>query len=324
MKKIYLIVAFLLIFSVPVMAQDRMEKLILAGPRGPVTTPLAYIVEAGLLDKVAKNVELVIWKNADQLRAIIAGEQAHFVATPSVAAAKLYNKGIPIQLLNISVWGDYWIVSRDPKIKTIVDLKGEEIAMPRRRGTPDIVFTCLAQKQELNPANDFTIRYMPNYVAAMQEIVSGRVKHAFLSEPHVSTALLKTEGEKMNLLRAINIQEEWGKAYNTKSRIARAGISALPNILKHSDIVVAFQNAYKEAISWCKANPDKAGKVAAKYIPGFKARPVALGIKNGMLEFVSAGDAKPEIEKFHKALLSQDSTKIGGKLPNHSFYWSKP
>ncbi len=103
MKRICLIVAFLFVFSTPVLAQEKMDKLILAGPRGPVTTPLVYMVDAGLLDKVAKKVEFVLWKNPDQLRAIIAGKQAHFVATPSVAAAKLHNKGIPIQLLNISV-----------------------------------------------------------------------------------------------------------------------------------------------------------------------------------------------------------------------------
>lgn len=323
MKKIYFIVAFLFMFAVPVQAQDKMENLILAGPRGPVTTPLVYIVEAGLLDKVAKKVELVIWKNADQLRAIIAGGQAHFVATPSVAAAKLYNKGIPIQLLNIAVWGDYWIVSSDPEVKNIIDLKDEEIAMPRRRGTPDVVFASLTQKQNLNPENDFTLRYMPNYVAALQEVVSGRVKHAFLSEPHVSMAIIKTEGKEPSIHRAVNIQEEWGRTYKTKPRISRAGISAMPEILKKSDVVNTFQDAYKQAISWCKAHPDEAGKIAEKYVPGFKARPVSLGIQNGMLEFVTAGDARPELEEFYKVLLSEDPAKIGKKLPDDNFYWSE-
>ncbi len=209
-------------------------------------------------------------------------------------------------------------------MKTIADLKGEEIAMPRRRGTPDVVFALLAQKQNLNPEQDFTLRYMPNYVAAMQEVASGRVKHAFLSEPHVSMAIIQTEGKEPSIHRAVNIQEEWGRLFNTKPRIPRAGISAMPEMLKNPDVVKkAFQDAYREAILWCKANPDEAGKIMAKYISAFKPRPVSLGIKNGMLEFVSAVDAKPEIEGFYEVLLSKEPSKIGGKLPGDSFYWSE-
>lgn len=323
MKKIYFIVAFLLLFSVPVLAQNRIEKLVLVGPKSPVTHPMAYIIEAGLLNNVAKEVELNVWDNPDQLRALMAGGKAHFAAVPSYVAAMFYNKGVPVRLLNISTWGDLWIVSSDPEVKTLSELKGEEIVIPLRGDMPDLVFTSLALKQSFNPKKDFRLRYLPNFPTASQEVVSGRTKHAFLSEPLVSMAIFKSKGKEPRLYRAVNIQEEWGRAYNTKPRIARAGICALPGILKRPDVVRAFQNAYSEAVSWCKANPDKAGKVVAKHISGLKPRPVAFGIKNGMLEFVSARDAKPEIEHFFNVLRSLNPAKIGGKLPDDDFYWSE-
>ena len=321
MKKICLSVVILMLFAVPVLSQDKMEKLILAGPRAPVTPPLAYIVEAGLLDDLAEKVELILWKNPDQLRSIIMGKQAHIAATPSHMAAKLYNKGVPVKLMNISVWGDYWMISNDPRVKTINDLKGEEIAMPRRGGTPNTVFSLLTQRLDITLEDDFTIRYMPNFVAAMQEVVSGRVKHAFLSEPHASLAIAKSKGTENVLNRAVDIQSERGRLYNTKPRIPRAGICALPIINTRPDVIKAFQDAYRDAITWCKKNPAEAGRISAKYIPAFKAESVATSIKTGNLEFVSARDGKDEIEKFFKVLLSQNPAKVGGKLPDDGLYW---
>lgn len=62
-------------------------------------------------------------------------------------AANLYNRGVPLQLLNVSVWGMLALVSRTPGRHTLADFKGEEIAMPFRADMPDILFQLLARAQ---------------------------------------------------------------------------------------------------------------------------------------------------------------------------------
>lgn len=316
-----IILSLLLLFSGTAVAQEKMEKLILAGPKAPVTPPLAYIVDAGLLNDVAKKVELIVWKNPDQLRALIVGKQVHITATPSQMAAKLYNKGIALKLLNISVWGDYWIVSNDPSVKKLEDLKGKEVAMPFRGGTPNTVFSLLMKKLNIDVKKDLKVRHMPNFVATLQEVASGRADHAFLSEPHASLAVLKTKDKKNKVLRAIDISAEWGRLYKTEPRISRAGMTALPVIIKRPDVIRAFQKAYEKAVNWCNENPVEAGKLAEKYISGFKAKAVEMSLKTGTVKYVSAQDARPAIEMFYKALLEQNPKKIGGKLPEDGMYW---
>ncbi len=323
MKVFKIAVAFVaLLATSSLLAQDKMERLVLAGPKAPVTPPLAYIVDRGLLNDVAKKVDLIIWKNPDQLRSLIIGKQVDITATPSQMAAKLYNKGIKLKLLNISVWGDYWIVSNNPDVKNIEDLKGQEIAMPGRGGTPNTVFTLLVKKLNLDIKKDFSIKFMPNFIATLQEVSSGRVDYAFLSEPHASLALMKTKGTKNQLYKSVDISKEWGKLYDTSPRISRAGMSALPGILKsRPDVVEKFQVAYEKAVDWCNKNPEEAGKLAEKYIPGFKAEAVTMSLKTGTVEFVNAVDAKKDIEMFYNALLKSNPKKIGGKLPSDEMYY---
>lgn len=319
-----IILVFLFSFSLPLMAQEKIKKLILAGPKSSVTHPMTYMIEAGLLDHVAEEVELVIWDNPDQLRSLIAGNQAHFTALPSYVAAMFANKGVPVRLLNISTWGILYIVSSDGEIKTISDLKGEEISMPFRNDMPDLVFKVLARKQGLDPATDFTLKYRTNLPAVVQDILSGKVKHGLLAEPLVSVALMRSsmmEGKAPKLYRAVSLQEEWGKVYNRKAQIPQAGIAATPMITGNPEVVEAFQMAYEEAIAWSKSNPEEAGKIVEKHISGLKAKPVAISIRNAGLKFVSAEDAREEIEHFYTVLKSLNPAKIGGRLPDDDFYW---
>ena len=95
----------------------KLDKLTLVAPPGPMAIPLAYMAVNDKLADVAEKTELVIWENADQLKAMVAGEQGDFVTMPSNTSAIFYNKGLKLQLLDISVWNITYLVTTDPDAK---------------------------------------------------------------------------------------------------------------------------------------------------------------------------------------------------------------
>ena len=56
-------------------------------------------------------------------------KSADFLAMPSNVPANLYNKGVPLKLLSITIWGILWVLTRDAKLNHIEDLKGQELTM---------------------------------------------------------------------------------------------------------------------------------------------------------------------------------------------------
>ena len=321
-KTVILITAIFLI-GLPLTSQAKVEKLVLTGPKLSVTHPMAYMIEAGLLDDVAGEVELVVWDNPDQLRSLIAGGQAHFAAVPSYVASVFYNKGVPVRLLNISAWGIMYIISADPDIHTLTDLKNQEVAIAYRNDMPDLVFRSLAGRQQFAPSEDFALTYRSNFPTVVQELLRGSIRHGLVTEPLASVAILKSrkmQPDTPMLYRAVDMQTEWGKAYDRKPRIPQAGVCATPASLNDPDLVEAFQDAYRKATKWCVAHPEEAGAIVAKHIPGLKTEPVAAALKHAGLQFVSASDARAEIEHFYSVLLALNPAKIGGKLPDNTFY----
>lgn len=314
-----------LAFSLP--AQAKLPKLVLSGPYAAVSNPLIHMVESGALKDVAEVVEFRTWKDPDQLRvlALDSKTEVDFMAMPSNVAANLYNRGVKLKLLNISTWGVLWMVSRENGLKTLADFKGKEILMPFRADMPDIIFQVLAEKQGLDIKRDFKLRYVGSPLDAMQMLVMRRADHALLAEPAVSVALRKTKSFPISVIapelyRSANLQEEWGRVMQREARIPQAGIVALGRVLGDTALIEKFQRAYAASLAWCEAQPDECGKLVAKHVDMLTPEGVADSVRVDNAVFVTARDARPELEFFFGLLHAKQPALIGGKLPDEGFY----
>lgn len=323
MKKIFF--AVLVLFSTNLLAAEKLEKLVLSGPFASVSHPLAYIIENNKLADVAKKVEFVLWNNPDELRALTIQGGADFVAVPTNVGANLFNRGVKIRLLNVSVWGILGMVTRDNNFKTLKDFKGKEVVVPFRSDMPDIVFQTLLKKQGIDPKKDISIKYVATPIDAMQSMIMRREDNVLLAEPAISMALIKTKSFPVSIIaptiyRSVDLQEEWGRVFGTNGDIPQAGIAELGT---HSDEVVKrFNEEYANALAWYKANPKQAGELTEKYFPMFKAEAVEKSIPNVRLKVKNAFSVKSDLESFFTILLNDNPKLVGNKLPSETFYFS--
>ena len=324
LKKISLLV--LLMVTVNVQAFEKLEKIVLSGPVASVSHPLIHMVESGALDDIAKKVEFRLWKNPDELRALTIQGGADFIAVPSNVAANLYNKGVDIKLLNISVWGILGMITRDKNLKTLADFKGKTIAMPFRADMPDIVFEEIVKAQGMDPKKDFKLQYMSSPFDAMQMLIMRRVDHALLAEPAISIALKKTGSFPLKLIapdlyRSTDLQKEWGETFKVETKIPQAGMAVIGDMIKNKHVIERFNEEYNKSLQWYKENPKQAGELVVKTIPMLDASGVTNSIKHVQLNTIKALDAKKDLEFFYKMLEQNNPKTIGGKLPNDGFYY---
>jgi NitT/TauT family transport system substrate-binding protein len=298
-------------------------RLVLVGPPGPMAIPLVYIVKNDKLADIAEETKFLMWRNPDQLRAIIGGgEEGHFLTMPSNSAAMFYNKGIGLNLLDISVWGILYVISTDPQVKTIADLKGKEVVVPFKGNMPDLIFNYLCRKNNIDTLKDITIYYANTPQQAAQLMLSGKKNCALLTEPMATQVLMKAKKAGMNIHRSIDIQAEWGKATGLGERIPIAGTAALPSIKDNNRAIRRFMEEYMQAVEWQKKNPEQAGILGSEIEGlGFEAKPVAESIKNTKWDFTQVKDCREEIEEFFKTLMDLNPKVIGGKLPDSGFYY---
>ncbi len=312
-------------------AHAKLPRLVLSGPYAAVSNPLVHMVESGALKDVAEVVEFRPWKDPDQLRVLAlsggdAKAAADFVAMPTNVAANLYNRGVKLQLLNVSTWGVLWMVSRDNNLKTLADFKGKEVLMPFRADMPDIVFQALAEKQGMDVKRDFKLRYVGTPLDAMQMLIARRADHALLAEPAVSVALRKTKSFPVSVIapelyRSVDLQQEWGRVMQRQARIPQAGIAVLGKARNDTGLIEKFQQAYAASLAWCEKQPDECGKLVASRVEMLTPEGVADSVRVDNAVFVTAKDARPELEFFFGLLHAREPNLTGGKLPDAGFYY---
>ncbi len=306
-------------------APSRRAVLRLAGPWSTVSLPLIQLAEHGGLEQLADKVEFVGWHNPDELRLIAIEGRADVLAVPVNVGANLYNRGVPLRLLNVSAWGMLWLVSTRAGPKTLADFRGEEIAMPFRGDMPDILFGLLARAQQLDPRRDFRLRHVASPLDAMQLLLGRRVEHALLAEPAVSMALRKTQSFPASMVapelhRAVDLQQEWSRVLQRPPRIPQAGIALLGALRDDAQASAQIAEAYAAALTQCRAQPLACGEAMARRNERLDAQAVADAIASSPLEAVGARQARSDIEFLFQALVAQNPALVGGRLPDDAFY----
>ncbi len=305
-------------------AAAKLPKLTLVAPPGPMAIPMAYMVVNNKLADVADKTELVIWQNAEQLKAMVAGTQGDFVTIPSNNSAVFYNKGVALKLLDISVWNITYLVTRDPTATSFSDIKGKSLVVSLQGSVPDVMFQYIVKKEGLDPNKDFDLRYATDPTQAAQLLLAGKVDNAVLSEALATSVILQTQSDAKPLRRALAFDQAWAQASGSSSGTPIAGTVATASVMDNPVVVAAFLREYKAAVDWMLANPDEAGQLVETQLPqlGLKAAPLTASLKSISWKFTPAQDARASLEAFYKALADLSPEVIGGKLPDDGFYYA--
>lgn len=328
MKRNLLLFCLSFLLSINIFAKEEVSnKVIVAGPFASVSHPIMHMIKTNALKDLGKKIEFRLWKNPDELRALVLNSDVKFIATPTNVAANLHNKGVDITMLNVSVWGILGMVSRDKNLKTLADYKGKEIAVPFRADMPDIVFQELIKKRGLNPKKDFKLKYVSSPIDAMQMLILRQVDHALLAEPAISIALRKTGSFPLKLVapdlyRSVDLQKEWGDLFNTEAKVPQAGISFLGKTEGNEQLIKRFMEEYDKSLKWYKDNPLDASKLVVETLPMLEEKGLADSIPHVNLQSIDAKSSQKDLEFFFEILKKSNPKVIGGKLPEKNLYYS--
>lgn len=319
-----LIVTLTLLISAPAAASNNtpLPALRLSGPATVVSYPLFRMMETDALSGWAEQVSFRHWRTPDQLRAMVVSGDVDISAVPVNVAAIFHNRGEPVKLLNVSVWNLLWLVSRDPDVTQLTDLHGKPLLIPYRNDMPDLAFRLVASTANTPVEQQFNLRYSANPVDIVQQLLAGHADHAILPEPAASLLLMRDKQQTKNppLHRALSLATLWQQRFPQSPEMPQAGLMAGRTVVNNTALQQAINRAYAHASDWCMAHPKACAQLAHKYLPHLPVTAAAQAIQNAGLKARSAGQSQAALEHFFQQIAQQNPARIGGKLPDNSFY----
>jgi NitT/TauT family transport system substrate-binding protein len=316
MKKIMARLTFLVIFGWALTGfLSAQSSLTIYGINGPSGVGMIRLFE-NPPKASGFDIKVEVLAQADLLAArFISGDAKVGILPPNVAA-KIASTGKPIQAAAVVGAGMLSLLSADPAVRTIADLKGKTVEVAGQGATPDYVFRRILLSKGINPDRDLKLSYALAYPEIAQSLIAGRVSLALLPEPFATMA----RSGKPDLRVVGDIQGEWAAAggsgnYPMTVLVVDAGFAAA-----QPAVVRTILDAYKASIQWVVANPAEAGALTEKHKLGLRAPVVSAAIPRSNYVFIPAAEARPGLEALFKAFLEFSPVSIGGALPQDSFY----
>lgn len=94
-------------------------------------------------------------------------------------------------------------------------------------------------------------------------------------------------------------------------------------VRSYPEVIEELQIQLEESVRFLNEQPQEASQLLAKYQEGLEPAFIERLIPEINLQFISARDAREELEFFFNELSTISLDIIGGKLPDEGFYYQK-
>lgn len=301
-----------------------LDRLTVWGMPASPSVVLARAVASGALTPLVGEARFDVWRTADQMRAgVVSGDIALF-ATPTYAAANLFNRGAGVRLVNVLTWGLLYVFAgQGVRLERVDDLKGKALLVGAKNDAPDLLTRFVLRSAGLDPERDVTLSYVGTSAEAVPLLLAGKADAAVLPEPAASAAEIKAKQAGVSVTRALDVTELYAAHSGRPAGIPQAGLAVTERFLDaHPEIVAALHAASVEAAGWVGDHPKEAADLIADPLK-LPAPIVEASLPRFRLKVASAREAQADLEAYFEALMTLSPDIVAGHLPEAAFYWGR-
>ena len=293
----------------------------IAGLKGPTTMGLVQLLSMEKAGTAALDYDLQLNGAADEIVPKHIKGELDLAAIPANLAATLYQKtNGGIQVLAVNTLGVLYVVEKGNTVHSFADLKGRTILSTGKGTTPEYVLRYLLQKNGLDPDRDVKIEYYSEASEVTAQMAAAKKDAiAVLPQPYVTAAQMKDAALRV----VLDLTKEWNKVCDTQL-ITGVTVVRTAYAEEHPDVVQAFLTDYEKSVNAANTDIDGTAALCEEVGVVAKAAIAKKALPQCNIVFRRGEEMKKDISAYLQVLYDASPAAVGGKLPDDSFYWTKP
>ena len=290
------------------------------GLKGPTTMGLVKLMQDAENGEAQNAYEFTMVTAADELTAMVAGDQVDIALLPANVASVLYHKtNQNVSVIDINTLGVLYLVSGDTSITSLDQLAGKTVYLTGKGTTPDYVFNYLLSSAGLS-AEDVTLDFRSEATEVAAILAENPEAVGLLPQPFVTVAL--SQNDALSII--MDLTEEWDKlqAEDSNSRLV-TGVTIVNNdfLSSHPDMVDAFLEEHEASALYTDNHPAEAAELIAAAGIVAKAPIAEQALPYCNITCITGEDMKEALSGYLEVLYEQAPESVGGSLPNDAFYY---
>ena len=290
------------------------------GLMGPTTMGLVKLMQDAENGEAQNAYEFTMVTAADELTAMVAGDQVDIALLPANVASVLYHKtNQNVSVIDINTLGVLYLVSGDTSITSLDQLAGKTVYLTGKGTTPDYVFNYLLSSAGLS-AEDVTLDFRSEATEVAAILAENPEAVGLLPQPFVTVAL--SQSDALSII--MDLTEEWDKlqAEDSNSRLV-TGVTIVNNdfLSSHPDMVDAFLEEHEASALYTDNHPAEAAELIAAAGIVAKAPIAEQALPYCNITCITGEDMKEALSGYLEVLYEQAPESVGGSLPDDAFYY---
>ena len=290
------------------------------GLKGPTTMGLVKLMQDAENGEAQNAYEFTMVTAADELTAMVAGDQVDIALLPANVASVLYHKtNQNVSVIDINTLGVLYLVSGDTSITSLDQLAGKTVYLTGKGTTPDYVFNYLLSSAGLS-AEDVTLDFRSEATEVAAILAENPEAVGLLPQPFVTVAL--SQNDALSII--MDLTEEWDKlqAEDSNSRLV-TGVTIVNNdfLSSHPDMVDAFLEEHEASALYTDNHPAEAAELIAAAGIVAKAPIAEQALPYSNITCITGEDMKEALSGYLEVLYEQAPESVGGSLPDDAFYY---
>jgi NitT/TauT family transport system substrate-binding protein len=295
---------------------DSKEELKLTTAFSVRSIPFFYMMENNTLGD-NYNLTVEVHKTREEATTKILKNEANIAMLSVQEAANIYNKELPIKLINSAYGANFYLMTNNDSINEFEDLVDKKLWTSMKGGP--VAFTLnqlLINNTKVDSEKDITYQFIN--LSELTQMVLNDLKDIevfSLRDPFVSKIMLARDDIRI----VKDFDQEWIKTFG--SRIPLSSVVMGTDLLtKNDNIKDVFNEKYIEAITWVQENPEEAAQMGTKYLNGLSLEVIENAISNMNIEIINESSLEEELNFYFGQWLEFNPEMIGNKKPDSEFY----
>lgn len=286
-------------------------ELAIAALRGPTGVGVApYLAEGGHSGQYG-DYRFEIVPDPSVMVARLASGEVAVGMLPANVAAQLYNRGVPIQIGAVTLWGLLYVVGPEGLVDDWSDMAGKTLQSIARGATPDLVTRHLLTENGVDPETEVTLQYQFAPAELAQLVALGQEDLAVLPEPFVTQVLSRRDDLAVLLDHQAGWESLYGSSYPQTVVVVRRDVAAV-----HPEAIDEALGLIDAGWSRVVSDPVAAGELVASSDLGMPAAVVASALPRFNARYVSAAESAAALNQYFTVLHAFDPRSVGGSVPD--------
>jgi len=242
---------------------------------------------------------------------------------PSNVAAILYNNpdmNEDVRVISIGNLGLLYMVTTDPTLVSLNDLKGRTVYSIGEGGPPEYTFNYVLEKAGLTDAVNFSFRPTPFEVLNLLQQQKNSI--ALLPQPFVEVAKLLVPGLRV----AVDLTKVWDELNpdSAAESVTTLAVVRRSFLEQHEQAVLEYLKMSGESTAYTLAHLDEAAAWTEKYETFLNPEIAREAIPQSSIHTITGQEMKGILSGFLQIMYDFNPEAIGGAMPGDDFYYLPP